>query len=427
MNGTWVQIAETSAARIYGLLTGLLSLFITARVLGPEGQGILAAAIVWVRMFASFGGLSLGQVVQHSFQEKKSANWLPGTLGTLLTLCVIFTLLTCIVVFVIHLSSGGTFFKGIPPAVLAIGLIMLPFLIWEEYGSSLLALGNRLRTYNISQFVGKTVGLVALIILIVCMDTKLIGAVLANVSGQVVLASISLVALLSMIPSRSFFDISEAKALFGGAAKLHLNTVGSFLLAQSTILMLSHLASKEDVGWYSLSYQTVSVLLIIPQSVTLVLYSRMAEAGPNGIWPEQKKIMIWVLAFLAVLSLVAYFAAPWLTLIAGDGFSPSVDLFRLLLPVLSGMSLAQLMTNQWIGRGFFLSTTILTLGTALLNILLNYFLIPQFGVKGAAWSMIGAYAGLAVIVQLIFAVWCEKEWRKGLRRERGKPSRTDVR
>ena len=53
MNGTWAQIAETSAARILGLLTGLLSLFITARVLGPEGQGILAATVAWIRMFAS--------------------------------------------------------------------------------------------------------------------------------------------------------------------------------------------------------------------------------------------------------------------------------------------------------------------------------------------------------------------------------------
>ena len=55
-----MQIAETSAARIYGLLIGLLSLFITARILGPEGQGILAATIAWVRMFASFGGSEPG-------------------------------------------------------------------------------------------------------------------------------------------------------------------------------------------------------------------------------------------------------------------------------------------------------------------------------------------------------------------------------
>jgi O-antigen/teichoic acid export membrane protein len=416
MKGIWAQIAETSATRIYGLLTGLFSLFITARILGPEGQGILAATIAWVRMFASFGGLSLGQVVQHRFQVQKSESWLSCILGTLLTLCVLFTLLTCAVVFLIYWSTDGAFFKGIPPAVLAIGLIMLPFLIWEEYGSSLLILANRLRTYNAAQFIGRTAGLAALVILLVWMDTKVIGAFVAHVSGQVILASVALVALLSMTPSRPFFSTFEAKALLGGSAKLHLNTIGAFLLAQSTILMLSYLATQEEVGWYSLAYQTVSVLLIIPQSATMVLYSKMATAGPNGIWPEQKKIVIRVMAFLTVLSAAAYFAAPGVVFLAGDEFIPSIDLFRLLLPVLLGMSLAQLMTNQWIGRGFFLSTTILTLGTALLNILLNYFLIPRFGVNGAVWSMLAAYAGLAVMVQLAFAFWCEKEWRRGIQR-----------
>jgi len=415
MNGTWAQIAETSTARIYGLFTGLLSLFITARILGPEGQGILTAVIVWVRMFASFGGLSLGQVVQHRFQENKSESWLPGTLGTLLMVSVVVTLLTGAAVSLIW-GADASLFKEIPPAVLAIGLIMLPFVIWEDYGSSLLILGNRLRTYNVAQFIGRTTGLLTLVILIVWMDMNLVGAITAHVSGQVILASIALVALSAMTPSRPFFSAVEAKALLGGSARLHLNTIGAFLLSQSTILMLSHLATQEEVGWYALAYQTVSVMLLIPQSATLVLYGKMAAAGPNGIWPEQKKIVIRVMAFLTVLSAAAYFAAPGLALLAGEKFIPSVDLFRLLLPVLLGMSLAQLMTNQWIGRGLFVSTTILTLGTALLNIFLNYFLIPRFGVHGAVWSMLAVYAGLAVMVQLAFSFWCEKEWGKGIKK-----------
>ncbi len=412
MNRTWVQIAETSAARIYGLLAGLLSLFITARVLGPEGQGILAATIAWVRRFASFGGMSLGQVVQHRFHVQPGKDRLPCTLGTLLTLSSTFILLTFAVVFAMQWLSGGTFFKGIPATILAIGMSMLPFLIWEEYGSSLLALEQRLRTYNTAQFVGRTAGVAALVVLIFCMEAKLTGALIATVTGQIILTAICLFTLFSLVTVRPCFDFSEAKALLSGSLKLHLNTIGSVLLAQATILILSHLATKDDVGWYTLSYQCIAVLLIIPQSATLVLYSRMAKTGPDGIWPEQKKIMLRIMGFLILLSIAAYFAAPVLVLFAGDEFLPSVELFRLLLPVLSGMSLAQLMTNQWIGRGFFLTTTILTLGAAFSNILLSYWLIPKLGVIGAVWSMNGIYAGLTVIVQLSFGLWCEKEWEK---------------
>jgi len=413
MNGPWAQIAETSAARIFGLMTGLLSLFITARVLGPEGQGILAATIAWVRMFASFAGLSLGQVVQHRFHARRKEDWFPRSLGTLLVVSGIATFLTLAVVLAVQGASGGAFLKGIPTAVLTIGMIMVPFLIWEEYGSSLLALSSGLRMYNTAQFIGRTAGIAVLVVLIVILDGKLLGAIIATVSGQVILAVICLWALVSMVPAKLLFDRAEAKSLLSGSARLHLNTIGSFLLAQSTILMLNQMATPEDVGWYALAFQTVSVLLIIPQAATLVLYSRMAEQGPDGIWPEQKKIILRMMGFLTVLTVGAYFAAPGLVLLAGNAFTPSVDLFRMLLPVPLGMSLAQLMTNQWIGRGFFLTTTTLTLATALLNIVLNYLLIPVFGVRGAVWSMIGVYAGLAVMVQLSFALWCDRQGKKG--------------
>lgn len=414
MNETWAQIAKTSSARIYGLLTGLFSLFITARILGPEGQGILAAVVAWIRMFACFGGLSLGQVVQHRFHVQRSEDWFPRTFGTLLAISGVATVLIGAVAFSSQLLSSGAFLKGIPSAVLAVGLLMVPFLIWEEYGSSLLALGNRLNQYNAAQFIGRTAGLAALVLLLVGMDAGVMGAVVATVFGQVVLTAIAVSVLLLASTSPPFFSAADAKALLGDSARLHLNTIGSFLLAQATILILNHLATQEDVGWYALAFQTVTVLLIVPQSATLVLYGRMAEAGPNGIWPEQKAIMLRLMAFMVILSIGAYFAAPLLVFVAGDKYLSSVDLFRLLLPVLSGMSLAQLMTNQWIGRGYFLTTTLLTLGTALLNIGLTWLLIPAFGVTGAAWSMIGIYAGLAVIVQLLFACHCEREWRKGL-------------
>lgn len=427
MNGPWAQIAETSAARVFGLLTGLLSLFITARVLGPEGQGMLAATIAWVRMIASFAGLSLGQVVQHHFHAHRKEAWFPRTLGTLFVVSGIASFLAVTVVLALQGASGGSVFRGIPSAVLTIGMIMVPFVIWEEYGSSLLALNDRLRSYNAAQFVGRTAGVAALIVLIVILDGRLIGAVTATAFGQVMISAICLFALVSIAPSKLLFDTSEAKALLSGSARLHLNTIGSFLLAQSTIIMLNHLATKEEVGCYALAFQTVSVLLILPQAATLVLYSGMAEKGPDGIWSEQKKIMSRMMGFLLVLSIIAYLAAPGLVVLAGEGFAPSVELFRMLLPVPLGMSLAQLMTNQWIARGFFLTTTTLTLATAILNILLNYMLIPHFGVRGAVWSMIGVYAGLTVAVQLVFALWCEMQGERG-GREKGKtPSGADRR
>ena len=62
MNGTWQHILETSSARALALMISLASLSVTARVLGPEGRGIIAGATTWINLLATLGSLSVGQV-----------------------------------------------------------------------------------------------------------------------------------------------------------------------------------------------------------------------------------------------------------------------------------------------------------------------------------------------------------------------------
>lgn len=413
MKSLWIKIAETSTARIYALAIGVISIFITARILGPEGQGILAVTIVWVRLFASFSSLSLGHVVQYRIQVRKSENWLPAIFGTLLFLSIILSIFAYMAAYWVFKVSNGQFFKGIPSSILIVGFFMLPFLVWEEYGSNLLSAADRLRTYNIGQFAGRTVGLLAIILFLVILNLGVSGALLGHVIGQIVVGLIGFIALWKMISENLHVDRVEIKNMLTGSVKLHFNTIGSFLLGQATILMLNHFSTKAEVGWYQVAYQMILVMLIIPQSTTLVLFNKMAELGPDRLWPQQKRMMLQLLGIMTLFSIIAYFLAPVIILsFAGHSFEPSIKVFRLLLPVLIGMSLAHLMTNQWIGRGIFFPTTILTFVTAMANIIFNYFMIPKYGMMGAVWAALISYLGIAVIVQLYFTWWCEKRYRK---------------
>jgi len=114
----------------------------------------------------------------------------------------------------------------------------------------------------------------------------------------------------------------------------------------------------------------------------------MAEVGPNHLWPTQKKLILQVLGAMILFSCLAYFIAPSvITLLAGSAFEPSIKVFRLLLPAMIGMTITTLLANQWIGRGIFLTTTIMTLATAIVNIVINFYTIPKYGMMGAVWSM----------------------------------------
>lgn len=409
----WLKIFETGAARIYGLIIGMAALFLTARILGPERQGTIAAAMAWVTLFASFAGLSLGQVAQYRIQLRRSEDWFPDTFGALALFTIALTVLAYMVAVAMYLLTDGRSFKGILPPVLIIAFIMLPLLIWEQYSSNLLAAIGKLRPYNIAQFLGRTFWLCGIFVLVAFLGMGILGALIAQISGQTIIALVCLATLWKVARRAIQVNRAEVKEMLKGSAKLHLNTVGSLLLAQTSILMLNHFCSKAEVGWYQIAYQMVMILIIIAQVASIVFFSKMAQVGPDRLWPEQRRIGLQVMGIIVLLSAVGYLAAPIAVhLLAGPAFEPSVEIFRFLLPIVLGMSFAQLMTSQWIGRGAFLPTTLATSFTAMANVAANAALIPKFGVMGAVWASLICYVGITILVQAYFAWWCEKKYKK---------------
>lgn len=412
----WQNLVEVGAARIYSLLVGTAVILLTARILGPERQGIIAAAIAWASLFANFAGLSLGQVAHYRIQAQKNQNWLPGILGGLLFFAFALTIVAQLAAYALYRLTEGELFKNISPSVLIIAFTLLPLIIWEQYSSNLLAAVGRLRQYNTAQYIGRSFWIISTIVFLVILDLGTKGALIAQAMGQAIVVLIGSIALFKIAPHGLQIKKGEIKEMLKGSAKLHFNTVSAFLLAQASILMLNHFGSKTEVGWFQLAFQMVIMLLIVPQAASMVLFSRMSEVGPDKLWPEQKKLILQILGGLLFLCVMAYFAAPIIVPLAvGPEFLPTVKVFRLLLPVIIGMSLAQLMTSQWIGRGVLFPTTIATSIVAAANIAANAILIPKYGMMGAVWAALFSYLGVAVLVQSYFAWWCEKKYKKALK------------
>ena len=117
------------------------------------------------------------------------------------------------------------------------------------------------------------------------------------------------------------------------------------------------------------------------------------------------------MGIMIVVILSIYFLSPWLvTLIAGERFLPSVDVLRTLLISVVGVSMSYGMANQWLGRGFFLQTALLTLVSGAVNIFLNALFIPRYGMIAAAWSTAFVYS-MGFLTNFSMAVYVESRWR----------------
>lgn len=415
MRQTLWHIFHVSAARIYSLSISTLIMLLTARTLGPASQGILVASLAWITLLANFSALSIEQVAHFRIQLSKGTDWFPRICGTLLFLGMLLSITAVGAGFLLQHLFAAQLFRNIPPFVLSLAFALLPLFVSEQYLSSLLAATNRLTWYNRAQYAGRSLWLLLTASFLFVFEFNIPLAITAQLCGQSLVVFVSAAGLMHGSIRSLRINFKEARELLKGSAKLHLNSVGTFVLSQSPILFLNHFSTPTEVALYQVANQIVLSFLFIPYAASSVFFSKIAQSSPDCFWHEQRRIMIGVITMILVISATAFVAAPCaIPFLLGKQYSPVVDIFRWLLPILLGLSFAQLMTPQWISRGKFLWTASGTVSSALLSLIANSILIPRFHLMGAVWISLFIYLGLTIAFQFTFACWCEVKSRKQL-------------
>ncbi|MCU6498874.1 lipopolysaccharide biosynthesis protein [Rugamonas sp. A1-17] len=403
------RIVRMSVARGYGVLLSLATLFVSARLLGPVGRGEFAAAMAWATLFATLGNLSLGQALQHRLQRATHRLGLPEQLGTLGGCTLILSALALALAAVLYLLTGGAMYKGLSAGLMALALVGVPLLIWEQFASNILAAAGRTDILNRSQYGGRTVGFLLFLLLVMYWRWGVPGALASQLLGQLLVAAMVAWPLWQLAGRTARWAGDEVRPLLQSGALIHLTTVSAFLLDQVSILLINNYLGKQDVGYYQLAQQMVSLLLIVPQSALMVIYGGLAGAGPDRFWPAQRRLAKKILAGLTAIAALAYLLAPsMVALVAGPAFGPSAMMFRALLPTVLGISLSLLMTPQWISRGLLKLNTALTIATSVVVVACSAWAIPRYGVNGAVYVRLGVYAAWVPAAQLLFWWWCNR-------------------
>jgi O-antigen/teichoic acid export membrane protein len=407
------QVASTAAAKVFAFAALVVNASLTARYLGPEGRGAFAAAVSWVSLFAVVGYLSLAQVVVYRAAGRPREAWLPGTVGTLLGIAGMVTLLGWAVAAAGYLLTGAALFNHLGPGVLALAFCMLPFLLWLENGNALLAALDALRVHNAALVLGAVSGMAAMGAFLVLLDGGVPGALLATLvyHAVVVLAGLAFV-LRQAGPLR--FSRDEARALLGGGARLHLNAIGTYAAAQANILILNHFRPLDETGYYHLATQLVNALQVVPAAFSMVAFTLAAAVGPDGAWPRHRVLLARAVGLVLAAAGVLYVLAPWvIRTVAGPEFAPAVTLFRVLLLSVGGMTFTTLLSSQWIMRGLFMQLAALSVGLGALNVTAAWLLVPRHGALATAWVAVGIQ-GVAVLVNGAFALWVERRLRRSV-------------
>jgi O-antigen/teichoic acid export membrane protein len=407
---SWKAITLTSITKAYWIIGAMIATVITARFLGPQGRGVIAAATSWVALFVTFGHLSLQHVIVYLLGPRDRERNLPVVAGSVLVVTAATALLGWAVAATMGLVTHGAVFQHIPMRALLVGFAGLPLLLWMENGNSLLIVLGDLRRLNVAQIAGTTTGILLVALAVGVARRGVTAALAAALVSYVVVDGLGLA---RVVREARPLSVSKTivRQLLGGGARLHLAAVGTVLFTHVGVVLLNQFRPVAEAGYFQLALQLTTAMQVVPMAVAIVAYSHVARDGADGAWPEHRRLIAQTMIYSAVAAVAAYLLAPLIVpLLAGRGFAPSVPLFRILVLSVFGMSLGTVIAPQWVARGYFLRVAALSLGAGAVSVAGNLLLIPRYGMYACAWLTVISYS-LHMLGNIAFVWWIETRTR----------------
>ncbi|MEE9352091.1 MAG: oligosaccharide flippase family protein [Thiotrichaceae bacterium] len=416
MRNLIIKIMQTGGAKIYSVLLGIITLSITARWLGPEGRGIVASVITWVNIFTELAAVSLGSVLIFKATKDRDEKWIPKMLGTLLGHTLIVTLLSWSLIALLYMAGHywglPNVLGEIPAIALLVGFIILPLGLWDVYSRDLLNIEDRLGVYNKFQIVGSTANSLSIVVLVVVSGFGVLGVLFSKIIWQSIIAIGGIRDLISHTSTKITYSYETYKDLLKNGLKMHLGTIGAIMTTSIDIIMVNAYLGNEQTGIYQLAVQMSQLMLIVSYSANTVLQGELTRKGVHGVWSYQKKILGLTLAFIIASAIFMGFTAKWwLIVLAGEEFRGAIIIFQLLLITIVVNTITTVMSVQWIGRGWFLLNSGITLFKGVMNIGLNALLIPKYGILGAVYATI-AVITFSLCINIAMFIYCELDARR---------------
>lgn len=372
--------AALSVASVLSKAVSAVVAISVARYLGPETFGEYNIALAFVSTFILFADFGLSNYMVQEGSRDESV--LPLFLGNTL----LFKVFTSLFVYVIMLvlMHPANFSQSIQSMIIVFGL-----------ASALNALDSTVYNY----FQAKQQMYYAAFYQF--LSTFLIGALTILVvveKGNVVMITVSqlvtavLISLMLYAHLRRHirleFDFYRLIEMLKLGLPYGIAIIFLYVYFQIDMVMLALMRSPFEVGIYSAAYRLIAILLLIPGIVTSVLYPILFQLGVESKQKHQETIekIFKVLSAVGIPGSVLLFvlANPLMTWLYKNRFPQSIPIMMLLswffaLECLS-FSLGDVLTTtnrQW-------TRAKIQGGAALLNIAINFYAIPRYGIYGAS-------------------------------------------
>jgi len=404
-----VLVAVTLAA-----FSNFVVQFVLARTLGPAQFGAFSSALAIVMLVAPIAAFGIGSWWLRIFGEEGYAanRWVkPSLQFSVLSAFSVFALLMGWTIVGPHDRTMGVLIATLTSVVFAqvtIDLLNARFQLEGRYIS--------LAAWQLISHPLRLAGLVLLALYVPLLTAFHVAYLYSGISLLVFFVGCSLLASFYKGKIRLAGNLNSADLLKikGSTDKPSLKSVllgtfpfgvESFLFLvyyQTDLVLLYYIANEEAVGFYGASVIFMAAVYLLPS----IIYQKfLLPKIHRWAYEESNRLHVFirtggVLLFLGglLMTLIIWNGASYFVpILLGQDYVSSVPLLTLMCLAIPFRYLSVHLGSILATRDFIWINVKITAVTALLNVILNLMLIPQYGASGAAFATLLSHVSLAVL------------------------------
>ena len=371
-----------------------------ARFLGPEQFGLLSYVLAFTAIFKAVARLGLES--PFCVKELSDANDNAAVMGTLFWLRFMGSTIIFLLVFTILQITENDFYTKIYILIITGGFLFLNFDVIQFFFESKVQ-GKIISICKISELIL----IVCLKIFLILINADLIYFVIVYIIESALIATFFIFAYFKNGNKffLSNFNPALATSFLKNSWPLIITSISVILFMQIDKVMIKHLLSDYYAGIYSAGVKFPEATGFLPMVVATSLFPAIlhSKKDSNRAYQERLQKFYFLMTWMGIsLFLVFLFSANFLISFYGTEYSSAKD-------ILIVYSFSLIFLFQWVARGRWIIAENLQsisfyymLYGAIINIILNYFLILKLGIIGAAISTIISQACITIAIPLFF-------------------------
>ncbi len=371
------------------IIFGLGTSIITARYIGPEGNGIIAALLVYPSLFMSFGSLGISQSTTYFLGKGiYSENQIKTAITQIWIITTIFSIIISFVLMRYFSETGGNLYLVI------LAVLPIPFSLFNTYNSGIFLGSNDIRTYNKINWIPTLIILIGTSLFVIGLKLDVAGALLASVGGSLFMALVLLFKN-KFIQAFSFkYDWTIIRAMLSLGIVYAVSLLVINLNYKVDIIILDKLSTPFEMGIYSKGNGITSYLWQIPMLFSTIVFARSA-VSKDGLQFSYKvaQLLRVSLIFIGLMSIILLVMSELIIVgMYGEPFRGSISVLNYLLPGVLILTFYKVLNMDLAGKGKPWISMKAMIPALIINIALNLIFIPKYGANGAALSSTISYA-----------------------------------